>query len=84
MKQDWNRYLTPAKPEEVDALYREVMGEEMRRIEVAQIDVKSWGLYVNGILIGTSKARFDADHAKVMLEKALASSVSEQKENLKI
>jgi hypothetical protein len=40
-------------------------------IEVKQIDAKQWGLYVNGILIGTSKARFDADHAKVMLEKAL-------------
>lgn len=41
------------------------------KIEVKQIDPKQWGLWVNEILIGTSKARFDADHAKVMLEKAL-------------
>jgi hypothetical protein len=40
-------------------------------IEVKQIDEKQWGMYVNGVLIGTSKGRFDADHAKVMLEKAL-------------
>jgi hypothetical protein len=47
-------------------------------IEVKQVDPADpkthWGLYVNGILIGTSKNRFDADYAKVMLEKALAAS----------
>jgi len=43
-------------------------------IEVLPTD-KSWGLYVNGILIGTSKHRFDADHAKVILEKALEKTI---------
>jgi len=41
-------------------------------IEVRQTENGRWGLFVNGILIGDAKARFDADHAKVMLEKALA------------
>lgn len=44
-------------------------------IEVAQTPEKVWGLYVNKILIGTSKHRCDADHAKVMLEKALGMSL---------
>jgi hypothetical protein len=47
-------------------------------IEVKEVDPADpktpWGLWVNGFLIGTSKNRFDADHAKVMLEKALAAS----------
>lgn len=36
-------------------------------IEVLETADKKWGLYINGTLIGTSKARFDADHAKVVL-----------------
>lgn len=40
-------------------------------IEVKQTESGRWGLYVNDILIGDAKSRFDADHAKVMLEKAL-------------
>ena len=40
-------------------------------MEVKQTENGRWALLVNGILIGDSKARFDADHAKVMLEKAL-------------
>lgn len=41
-------------------------------IEVKETEEKKWGLYVNGILIGDAKNRFDADHAAVMLKKALA------------
>jgi hypothetical protein len=44
-------------------------------VEVQQTENGRWGLFVNGILIGDAKARFDADHAKVMLEKALSSVV---------
>lgn len=40
-------------------------------IETKETDEKKWGLYVNGVLIGDSKNRFDADHAVVMLRKAL-------------
>jgi hypothetical protein len=54
-------------------------------IEIKQIDPADpktpWLLYVNGILIGTSKNRFDADHAKVMLEKALAVHLTGQTED---
>lgn len=40
-------------------------------LEVKQIDPKTWGLFVDGVLFGTSKSRFDADHGKVILENAL-------------
>lgn len=48
----------------------------MPKIDVLPIagSAKEFGLYVNDILIGTSKHQFDADHAKVMLEKALTLS----------
>ena len=39
-------------------------------LEVKQTEEGKWGLYVNGILLGDSKSRFDADHAKVILSKA--------------
>jgi hypothetical protein len=40
-------------------------------LEVKQTEPKQWGLYVNGVLFGTSKNRFDADHGKAILENAL-------------
>lgn len=40
-------------------------------IEIKETDEKKWGLYVNGILIGDARNKFDADHAVVMLRKAL-------------
>jgi hypothetical protein len=39
-------------------------------IVVKQDEEQKWGLFVNGIEIGSSKNRFDADHSKIMLEKA--------------
>jgi len=39
-------------------------------LEVKQVEPKLWGLYVNGVLFGTSKNRFDADHGKAILENA--------------
>ena len=36
-------------------------------LEVKQTEEGKWGLYVNGVLLGDSKSRFDADHAKVIL-----------------
>jgi len=39
-------------------------------LEVRQVEPKVWGLFVDGILFGTSKSRFDADHGKVILENA--------------
>ena len=44
---------------------------ERKWIEVKQIDPKTWGLFVSGGLLGTSKSRFDADHARVILENAI-------------
>lgn len=41
------------------------------KIEVKETPEKKWGLYINDILIGDSKNRFDADHAVVMTKKAL-------------
>ena len=41
------------------------------KIEVRETDEKKFGLYVNGVLIGDSKNQFDADHAVIMLKKAL-------------
>jgi hypothetical protein len=38
-------------------------------LEVKQIEEKLWGLYVNGQLLGTSKARCDAEYAKQILTK---------------
>ena len=40
-------------------------------LEVKQTESKQWGLYINGVLFGTSKSRFDADHGKAILENAL-------------
>lgn len=39
-------------------------------IEVRKTDDK-FGVYINGILIGTSKNQFDADHTKVILEREI-------------
>ena len=36
------------------------------KLEVREIDEK-WGLFLGETLIGTSKARFDADHAREVL-----------------
>lgn len=44
------------------------------QIEVHKVDfggTVTYELTVNGITIGQSKNQFDADHAKIMLEKAL-------------
>lgn len=35
-------------------------------IEVKEVGDK-WGVFLKGVLLGTSKARFDADHAKQVL-----------------
>jgi hypothetical protein len=43
----------------------------MKWIEVKQLEPKVWGLFVAGSLFGTSKNRFDCDHAKVILENAI-------------
>ena len=40
-------------------------------IEVKQIDPKSWGLFINGRVLGTSKNRFDADHGRAIIENAI-------------
>ena len=40
-------------------------------IEVRETEEKKWGLYVNGIIIGESKNRCDADFSVVVLKKAL-------------
>ena len=42
--------------------------EEQKRLKKSSSE---WGLYVNGVLFGTSKNRFDADHGKAILEGAL-------------
>lgn len=49
-------------------------------IEVKETAEKKWGLCVNGIVIGDSKNRFDADHSVIMLKKALG--VCDEQENI--
>lgn len=44
---------------------------KMNWIEVKQIDAKTWGLFVAGSLLATSKSRFDSDHGRVILENAI-------------
>jgi hypothetical protein len=47
----------------------------MDTIEVRQcdkshgVDEGKWGLFLEGVLLGSSKQRFDADHAKQVLLK---------------
>jgi hypothetical protein len=36
-------------------------------IEVKETDDDKWGLYLDGVLVGDSKHRYDADHAKQVL-----------------
>jgi hypothetical protein len=36
-------------------------------IEVKETDDGKWGLYLDGVLLGESKHRYDADHAKQIL-----------------
>lgn len=36
-------------------------------IEVKEIDEGKWGLYLDGVLLGDSKNRYEADHAKQIL-----------------
>ena len=40
-------------------------------VEVKETEEKKWGLWVNYILIGDSKNKFDTDHSAIMLKKAL-------------
>jgi hypothetical protein len=40
-------------------------------IRVEQIDPKTWGLYVNGHLLGTSKTECDARFHMYQLQKAV-------------
>jgi len=40
-------------------------------LEVKQVEPKVWGLFLDGVLFGTSKSRFDADHGKAIIENAL-------------
>ena len=41
------------------------------RFEVKKIDEKTFGLHIDGVLIGTSKAHFDCDHAREIILKAM-------------
>jgi hypothetical protein len=36
-------------------------------IEVKEINDGKWGLFLDGVLLGESKHRYDADHAKQIL-----------------
>ena len=36
-------------------------------IEVKETDDGKWGLYLDGVLLGDSKHRYEADHAKQIL-----------------
>ena len=36
-------------------------------IEVKETDGGKWGLYLDGVFLGESKYRYDADHAKQIL-----------------
>lgn len=36
-------------------------------IEVKETDDGKWGLYLDGVLLGDSKNRYEADHAKQVL-----------------
>jgi hypothetical protein len=36
-------------------------------IEVKETDDGKWGLYLDGVLLGDSKHRYDVDHAKQIL-----------------
>jgi hypothetical protein len=36
-------------------------------ILVKETDDGKWGLYLDGVLLGESKSRYDADHAKQIL-----------------
>jgi hypothetical protein len=36
-------------------------------IEVKEIDDGKWGLFLDGVLLGESKHRYDADHARQIL-----------------
>jgi hypothetical protein len=45
----------------------------IHKVNVAGVEI--YELAVNGITIGQSKNQFDADHAKIMLQKALESRV---------
>lgn len=44
----------------------------MSDIDVKQTENERWGLFINGILIGDSKSKFDADFAKQVILKQLA------------
>lgn len=47
-------------------------------ITVEPVEEK-WGLHVDGKLIGTSKARFDADFAAQVLEKKIIEIIEEDR-----
>jgi hypothetical protein len=40
------------------------------RFEVKKINEKTFGLYIDGILLGTSKAHFDCDLAREVILKS--------------
>lgn len=46
-------------------------------IEVRETDDGKWGLYLDGVLLGESKYRYDADHAKQILLRYLRKHGSE-------
>lgn len=47
--------------------------------EVRVTEEGLWGLFLNGVLLGTSKQRYDADHAKQVLLRWRNSSMMELK-----
>lgn len=55
----------------------------MAKIEVRETDDKKFGVYLDSVLIGDSKAQFDADHAAVMLRQAMAAERSDELLNTK-
>jgi hypothetical protein len=53
-------------------------------IEVKPESDGKFGLYVNGVLLATSKAQFDADHGKQILKAAVAQMVEQRTCNAKV
>ena len=48
-------------------------------IEVKETDDGKWGLYLDGVLLGESKHRYDADHAKQLILRYLEKRGGETK-----
>ena len=51
-------------------------------IEVKETDDGKWGLYLDGVLLGDSKHRYEADHAKQVLQRYLQKHRGETETNI--